>query len=213
MKKTIFKIFLLFIGILVFIQNVQSNSLLIGVWGPSKLENAQIVIKKDSIYYLESNSFQKYQVSIDSIFIDLGDNESYSAKYLLKGDSLIFSNSDGIFRLVSLPKGRTPVVSVFSLKPGFQYVSSRIEDFVKYATFSLSFYPNTTMIINNNYFVATVGKDFWPDTLKTVFFSENGRKWNITIKPDGRIYLKIVSGTNLNAAVRVSFDLISYSLY
>lgn len=74
---------------------------LLGVWGPSKSENASFRIEKDSIYYPEHFKSYKYTISKDSIFIEY-DGWTYKGIFYFKNDSLVLKSQDKIHKFVRI---------------------------------------------------------------------------------------------------------------
>jgi len=186
---------------------------LTGIWGISQNENAVFSIDADSIYYVDELSQCKYKTKGDSLFIQIDANTVLRCKYILGDDVLSIIHGKVSTKYIRMHSGRSPIIGICSIRSGFKYFTSRIENLITFATFNLTFSPNTTMNVGTSYLVANLGTSFCPDSDQMVDYNESARRWKIKIKSTGDVYFEIVSGSKLLAGEVAKFSTFKYSLF
>jgi len=168
----------------------QNNSLLLGVWGFNRSENAVFEIKSDSIYYVDEMVSKKYTATNDSLIFDF-DGYKYRTKYVVSNDSLIFYKNNKIENryIRFLESGN------FTIQPGYTLITSNITSYGSYASFYLVFFPTSTMSVGTSYRVATVSENCRPLAPRVLSLTAGSRTWSVTINPNGDVYATIVSGS------------------
>jgi len=104
------------------------------------------------------------------------------------------------------------IIGNFTLQSGYYNITNSISVNAPSVTLMLVFMPASTMTVGTSYFVASISQGCKPTANHTLTFYTDGRTWEITFNTDGRVYCKILSGSNLlSGSGAASLGPITYS--
>jgi len=202
--KTIY--FILIISF-VFAGYVKADSTLIGVWGISPGEDANFAISTDSVYYVDNDTSCKYSVNGDSIFINMGANYIYRAKYILRNDSLILMDKMGTTKYVRFAESRTPTYSSFTMQQNFINITYGIGFNENGVSLYISFIPIVNMDIGISYLLGNISENSRPSFQVNKTYNTPGQFWYVTINTNGDVYIKNVCCTIFSSGASINIGL------
>lgn len=99
----------------------------------------------------------------------------------------------------------------FSFQSGFIDAYNSLSVSGSIVNFAFALIPAyNTMMVGNDYFIATIPGGFRPSTTRTLSYYTNGRYWQVTFNSNGNVYLKILSGSNLGVGTTVYIGTLTY---
>ncbi len=99
----------------------------------------------------------------------------------------------------------------FTFQSGFIDAYNSLSVSGSIVNFAFALIPaNNTMVVGNDYFIATIPGGFRPAATRTLTYYTDGRYWQVTFNSNGTVYLKILSGNNLGVGTTVYIGTLTY---